>query len=53
MLDLAADNTGSTYVEYLVVVGLLALVATAGVLALGIPLLRLYRFTEFVLTMPT
>ena len=52
MLETAHDQRGSTFVEYLVVVGLLALVAVAGVLALGIPLLRFYRFTEMVLTAP-
>ena len=52
MLDSVSDTTGSTYVEYVVVVGMLALVAAAAVLALGIPLLRMYRFSELVLTIP-
>jgi hypothetical protein len=52
MFDCMTDAKGSTYVEYVVVVGVLALVATAAVLALGIPLLRFYRFSELVLTMP-
>lgn len=52
MLDLAQRTDGSTYVEYLVVVGMLALIAAAAVLALGIPLLRFYRFSELVLTAP-
>ena len=52
MLESISDTTGSTYVEYVVVVGMLALVAAAAVLALGIPLLRMYRFSELVLTMP-
>jgi Flp pilus assembly pilin Flp len=52
MMLIVNDTTGTTYVEYLVVVGLLALVAAAGVMALGVPLLRLYRFTELVLTAP-
>ncbi len=52
MLGIVTDQKGSTFVEYVIVVGLLALVAAVGVLALGIPLLRFYRFTEMILTAP-
>jgi Flp pilus assembly pilin Flp len=52
MLETVRDQRGSTFVEYVIAVGLLALVAAAGVLALGVPLLRFYRFTEMVLTAP-
>ena len=52
MPEFARDQRGSTFVEYVIAMGLLALVAAAGVLALGVPLLRFYRFTEMVLTAP-
>jgi Flp pilus assembly pilin Flp len=52
MLESLTNTDGSTFVEYVIVMGLLALVAAAGVLALGVPLLRFYRFAELVLTAP-
>ena len=46
------DTRGAAYVEYLALLTLVTLVGAGAVAALGIPLLRLYRFAEVILLLP-
>jgi Flp pilus assembly pilin Flp len=46
------DQRGAAYVEYLALLTLVTLVGAGAVAALGIPLLRLYRFAEVILLLP-
>ena len=43
---------GSTFVEYVIVLGFVALVVGAAMAALGVPLLKHYRFVQFVISAP-
>jgi Flp pilus assembly pilin Flp len=46
------DRRGAAYVEYLALLTLVTLVGAGAVAALGIPLLRLYRFAEVIILLP-
>jgi hypothetical protein len=46
------ETRGSSFVEYLVVVGFCALLIGPTIYALGLPLLRWFRFTQLVLLSP-
>ena len=50
--DLYLDDRGVASVEYLVVLTLVALVGSAAVLALGIPLVRAFRFAQLFIALP-
>lgn len=50
--SVVADKKGAAYVEYLALLTLVTLVGAGAVAALGIPLLRLYRFAEVILLLP-
>jgi Flp pilus assembly pilin Flp len=47
------NERGAAYVEYLALLTLVTLVGAGAVAALGIPLLRLYRFAEVILLLPS
>lgn len=49
---LRTDARGSSFIEYLVVLGFCALLIAPTIWALGIPLLRWFRFTQLVLLSP-
>jgi hypothetical protein len=49
---LAAATEGTLFVEYTVLVGFVGLVVAVAIAALGFPLLRLYRFVQFVVEAP-
>jgi Flp pilus assembly pilin Flp len=49
---LARDHTGAASVEYVVLLALVALVGSAATAALGLPLLRLFRYAEILILMP-
>jgi len=49
---LLADAGGSTYVEYLTLLAVVALVGSTAIVALGLPLLRTFRFAQAILTLP-
>ena len=50
--SLAEDRRGAVYLEYVALLTMVTLLAAAAVAALGIPLLRLFRFAELVLASP-
>lgn len=50
--SLVRDTGGVTYVEYIVVVGFVTLVGAAAVVAVGVPLLKTFRYAQLVLAMP-
>jgi hypothetical protein len=49
---LGSDVRGAVYVEYVALLTMVTLLAAAAVVALGVPLLRLFRFAEIVLASP-
>jgi hypothetical protein len=51
-VSLARNVSGAAYVEYLALLTLVTLVGAGAVAALGLPLLRLYRFAEVILLLP-
>ncbi len=50
--DLAQDERGAIFAEYVTVLALVTLVGAAAVAALGIPLLRLFRYVQAVILLP-
>ena len=51
-VSLLSRQEGSTFVEYVIVLGFVALVVAAAMAALGVPLLKHYRFVQFVISAP-
>ena len=51
-MALFRDTAGAAYVEYLALLTLVTLVGAAAVAALGLPLLRMFRFAEAILLLP-
>jgi hypothetical protein len=49
---LARDPRGAVFVEYVTLLSAVTLIAAAAILALGVPLLRLFRFAELVIASP-
>jgi Flp pilus assembly pilin Flp len=49
---LAQETEGAVYVEYITLVTLVAIGAAAATVALGVPLLRLFRFIQMVIAVP-
>lgn len=50
--DLLQDEGGAVYVEYIVLVLLVAVGFSAAVMALGVPLLQSFRMTQLFLGLP-
>ena len=46
------DDEGSVYIEYIVLVGMFALVIAGAILALGGPLLKMYQHLQLVWSGP-
>lgn len=49
---LAASQSGVVFVEYVALLTLVTVIGTVSVVGLGVPLLRLYRFAQMVLSLP-
>jgi hypothetical protein len=52
MEKLSRCQRGVLLVEYLVLTGVVGILAAASMYALGLPLLRFFRFAQFVLLSP-
>jgi Flp pilus assembly pilin Flp len=50
--ELAGDTEGAVFVEYVTLLTLVAIGAAAATVALGVPLLRLYRYIQMVIALP-
>ena len=50
--NLLADTSVAIFTEYVTLVVLIALGAAAGTAALGVPLLRLYRYAQMMIAVP-
>jgi Flp pilus assembly pilin Flp len=50
---LLSERAGAAYVEYLSLLTLVTLVGAGAVAALGLPLLRMFRFAEVILLLPS
>jgi len=50
--SIVRDASGAIYLEYLVLVAVVGLVVAWGIAALGLPLLRTYRYLELIVTSP-
>jgi hypothetical protein len=50
--SLLADTRGVVFLEYIALVATVAIVVSAAIVALGVPLLRQFRFAEAVLALP-
>lgn len=50
--DLIDDVGGAVYVEYVALLTLVTLIGAGAVAALGLPLLRMFRFAEIVIALP-
>lgn len=49
---LASSKSGVIFVEYVALLTLVTVIGAVSVVSLGVPLLRLYRFTQMVLSLP-
>ncbi len=49
---LTRNDRGAVFVEYITVLCLVTLVGAAAVAALGLPLLRLFRYVQAVILLP-
>ena len=49
---LVADERGVVFAEYVVVLTLVSLVGSAAVVALGVPLVRAFRFAQLFIALP-
>lgn len=49
---LATSKSGVVFVEYVALLTLVTVIGAMAVVGLGIPLLKLYRFTQMVLSLP-
>jgi len=49
---LVRSDSGSTFVEYVVLVGFVGIVVAAAMAAVGVPLLKYFRFVQFVISAP-
>ncbi|HEY8430245.1 MAG TPA: hypothetical protein VIL20_17810 [Sandaracinaceae bacterium] len=50
--ELAASGSGVVFVEYVALLCLVTVVGAVAVVGLGVPLLKLYRFAQMVLSLP-
>ncbi len=49
---LLASASGVVFVEYVALLLLVTVIGAVAVVSLGVPLLKLYRFTQMVLSLP-
>ncbi|MCA9607097.1 MAG: hypothetical protein KC619_15935 [Myxococcales bacterium] len=49
---LVASASGVVFVEYVALLLLVTVIGAVAVVSLGVPLLKLYRFTQMVLSLP-
>ena len=49
---LLSDRRGAAYVEYLALLTLVTLIGSAATAALGLPLLRMFRYAETLIVLP-
>lgn len=52
MGPMVRDSRGSAYVEYLTLLAVVTLAGAAAIAALGLPLLRLFRYAELLIALP-
>lgn len=50
--SLAASQSGVVFVEYVALLTLVTVIGAVSVVGLGVPLLRLYRFAQMILSLP-
>jgi hypothetical protein len=50
--DLAVSGSGVVFVEYVALLLLVTVVGAVAVVGLGVPLLKLYRFAQMILSLP-
>ena len=50
--QLLSDRRGAAYVEYLALLTLVTVIGSAATAALGLPLLRLFRYAETLIVLP-
>jgi Flp pilus assembly pilin Flp len=49
---LLKDSRGAAYVEYLALLTLVTVIGSAATAALGLPLLRMFRYAETLIVLP-
>lgn len=49
---LAASGSGVVFVEYVALLLLVTVIGAVSVVGLGVPLLKLYRFAQMILSLP-
>lgn len=49
---LVASSSGIVFVEYVALLLLVTVIGAVSVVSLGVPLLKLYRFTQMILSLP-
>ncbi len=50
--SLAASASGVVFVEYVALLLLVTVIGAVSVVSLGVPLLKLYRFTQMMISLP-
>jgi hypothetical protein len=50
--ELARSKSGVVFVEYVALLTLVTVIGAVAVVGLGIPLLKLYRFAQMILSLP-
>ena len=50
--ELLSSTSGVVFVEYVALLTLVTVIGAVAVVGLGIPLLKLYRFAQMVLSLP-
>lgn len=50
--SLLRDTGGATFVEYVALVAFVTLIGAAAIVAVGVPLLKTFRYAQLVLAMP-
>lgn len=50
--ELASSRSGVVFVEYVALLTLVTVIGAVAVVGLGVPLLKLYRFAQMVLSLP-
>lgn len=50
--ELVRSSAGVVFVEYVALLTLVTVIGAVAVVGLGVPLLRLYRFAQMVLSLP-
>ena len=50
--ELVSSSSGVVFVEYVALLTLVTVIGAVAVVGLGVPLLKLYRFAQMVLSLP-